>query len=193
MADGEAMLWLAAALGVGGVGALRSAWSRPQRSAPINGLGWAALAASAMVGWHHSGAWGVSIAALAAMAAAFVALAVAAARAPAGRAASPNRRAGMLPQPGEPRHIGRRVATFLLVVPGGFLASIALCLSVRALGMLLGWGEANANVAALFTVPIAWAVIVTLLLMQASRRSQYTTLLACALAGMPFLLTGLGS
>lgn len=193
MAGDAALLWVAGALGAGGVVALRYAWSQPQRSAALNALGWAALVASTWCGWRHSGAWGVSIAALVTMAAAFVALAIAAARSPQGRAASPNRRAGMLPPPGEPRRIGRRFATFLLVVPGGFVASVALCLAVRALGLLLGWHEANANVAALYTVPLASAVLATLLLMQARRRSQITTLLACTLAGTPFLLTGLGS
>ncbi|WP_156141030.1 hypothetical protein [Sphingomonas sp. 37zxx] len=180
-------------LGVGGVAALRYGWSQPKRSAAINALGWAALIASVGSGWLDSGAWGVAVAALVTMTAAFTALAIAAARSPQGRAASPSRRAGMLPPPGEPRRIGRRVATFVMVVPGGFFASVALALSVRGFGMWLGWGEANANVAALYTVPITWAMLATALLMQTRRRSQITTLLACMLAAIPFVPTGLGS
>jgi hypothetical protein len=81
----------------------------------------------------------------------------------------------------------------MLVIPGGFVASIAVGVAMRGAGTLLGWGEANANVAAIFSVPLSWAVLVVVLLMQVKRRSQALTLLGCALAGTPFLVTALAS
>ncbi|WP_448662570.1 hypothetical protein ACG3SL_18185 [Sphingomonas sp. CJ20] len=187
---GAAILWLACAMGAGAVGVLRHAWALPHRSTGWNTLGWALMVASVVAGWQAAGAWGVSVAALVTTGAAFVALAVAGLRAPPARAAASNRRVGMLPQPGEPRRIGRRVATFLLVIPGGLIAALALCLAVRTLGLWSGWGEANAVVAALYTVPLVWAGLATALLMQARRRTQIATLLACVAAGAPFLIPG---
>lgn len=186
------LLWLAGALGIAAIGLLRFAWSLPHRSIGWNAAAWATMAGSALCGWWSAGAWGVSVAALCTMAAAFVTLAVAGWRAAPGRAAGSNRRTGMLPEPGEPRRVGRRLVTFLLVIPGGLLASLAVALAVRGLGLALGWGEANANVSGLFAVPLAWSIVCTLLLMQ-TRRGQAATLLVCGLAGAPFLLKGVGA
>ncbi|GAA0733416.1 hypothetical protein [Sphingomonas japonica] len=187
------LLWLAAALGVAGVAALRYAWTLPRRSTGWNAVAWLLIAASVACGWRMGGAWGVSVAALATTAAAFAMLAAAGIGAPPGRTAASVRWAGMLPQAGEPRRIGRRIATFLIVIPGGFVIAIVLGIAMRGVATASGWGEANANVAALFTVPLGWAVLVTTLLMQGERRGQLLTLSACAAAGAPFLLTGLGS
>ncbi|MBB5710502.1 hypothetical protein [Sphingomonas xinjiangensis] len=191
MNGGAALLWLACGLGVAAVGVLRFAWSLPHRSAAWNSAGWAALAACVLCGGWSAGAWGVSVAALCTMAAAFAVLAVAGWRAPPGKATGSNRRMGMLPEPGEP-HIGRRLVTFLLVMPGGLLAALAIALAVRGSGLALGWGEANANVGGLFAVPLAWGVLCTILLMQA-RRGQAITLLVCGVAGAPFIVGGMGA
>src|SRR5690348_15659456 len=110
------LLWLAAAFGVAGVGVLRFAWSLPRRSAVANAAGWGLLSAAAIGAAVAEGAWGVAVATIAAMATAMVALAVAGARAPQGRATASNRRVGMLPEGGEPRRIGRRLGTFGLVI-----------------------------------------------------------------------------
>jgi hypothetical protein len=183
-------LWLAAALGVAGVGVLRFAWSLPRRSAGWNAAGWGLLLASAVGAVLAEGAWGVSIVAMLAMGAATAALAVAGARSPRGRAAASNRRVGMLPEGREPRRIGRRLGTFALVIVGGLAVAVALALGVRGLGGALGWHEANSNALALFTVPLAWAIVSTVLLMQTSRRKQFVTLALCGLPLVPVLLTG---
>lgn len=183
-------LWLACLMGAGGVAVLRYAWSRPVRSAGWTGAGWALLLAAIVCGWQQAGAWGVSIVTLVATGAAFAALTVAAARAPQRRTAAAARRS--VPPPAEPRRIGRRVVTFLIVVLGGAVAALMLALALRSLGILSGWGAANANVAALYAVPLVWAALATALLMQIERRTQIVTIAACLLAGLPFLFIGGG-
>jgi len=191
--DGAApSLWLACLMGAGGVAVLRYAWSRQVRSAGWTGAGWALLLAAVVCGWQQAGAWGVSIVTLIATGAAFVALAVAAARAPQGRTAPVARRSTPLPV-AEPRRIGRRIATFVIVVLGGAGAALMLALALRSLGILSGWGAANANVAALYAVPLVWAGLATALLMQGERRTQIVTIAACLLAALPFLFIGGGS
>ncbi|HEX8486478.1 hypothetical protein [Sphingomonas sp.] len=193
MEYGSALLWVAGALGAGAVGVLRYAWSQPRRVRALNVVAWAMLLGALLCGGWLEGAWGISIVSLAIIGAAFVSLAIAGIRSPSGRRVQSDRRSGMTPQPAAPRRVGRRFATFLLVMPGGLAASIALGLAMRGSGMALEWGEANANVAALYTVPLAWAMLATIVLMQADRRRQIATLLACGLVGVPFLLTGFGS
>jgi hypothetical protein len=191
MPESDAMqIWVAAALGVAGVAVLRFAWSLPERSAAWNGTGWALLGVAALLAAAAEGAWGLSVAALAAMGAAFVALAEAGLRSPQGRATASNRRVGMLPEKGEPRRIGGRVATFLLTIVAGFAVSVGLGLAVRGLGGLLEWSETNANVTALYSVPVAWSVLVFVLMMQRQRRSQVLTLLACTVPVLPVLTNG---
>lgn len=193
MESGTFLLWCACALGVGAVAVLRYAWALPRRVAAANAAGWLLVVASVVCGALYAGAWGISVAALVTTAAACMALAVAGATSPRGRAAPVKERSGTGAQARQGRAIGRRVTTFLLVMPGAFLAALALGLAMRGLGTMLGWGEADAIVAALFTVPLAWAVLAVVLLMQAQRRGQAFTLLGCALASVPFMLTGFGS
>lgn len=188
--DADALIWAGAGFGIAGVALLRYAWSLPQRSIAWNAAGWGALVVAMVCGALGGGAWGASVAMLVATGAAFVALAIAGVRAPQGRGKASDRRVRMLPQPGEPRRIGRRVVTFLLVIPGGMIAAFALGLVIRGLGEALRWHPADANMAALYMVPFGWAVVATLLLMQERRRSQIVTLLACVLAALPFLLIG---
>ncbi len=190
MAGGAPLLWFAAGLGVAGVGALRYAWSLPRRSPMMNGIGWGLLVLSSVGAGLAEGAWGVSVAALCATLAAFAMLTVAGIRSPARQAKGSSRRAGMLPERGEPRRIGRRAGTFLLTIVAGFAVSIGLALAIRGLGGVLGWSEANANVLALFSVPVTWSILVYVLLMQQSRHSQIATLLACCVPILPVLLSG---
>ena len=190
MAGAAPLLWVAAVLGVAGVAALRFAWSLPRRSPAANAVGWGLLSIAAVGAWLAEGAWGVTIAALCAMLAALAVLAVAGIRAPAGKAKASNRRVGMLPEAGEPRRIGRRAGTFLLVIVAGFAVSVGLGLAVRGLGGVLGWSEANANTLALYSVPVTWSVLAFVLLMQEKRRSQVLTLLACCVPAIPVLLSG---
>lgn len=189
--DGAALpLWIAGLLAAAGVGALRMAWSRPARSLAWNGAGWGLIMLAVLIAGMAAGAWGIAIVSIGPMLVAFAILALAGWRSPAGRAAATNRRANMLPEAGEPWRIRGRLATFLIVIPGGFLAAAALALTLRSAAMLLGWGEANANVMAFFTVPLGWALVATILLMQDRRRAQLGTLLAFGIVGLPTILTG---
>lgn len=193
MAAASPLLWLAAALGVAGVGTLRYAWSLRRRSRATNGIGWGLLTLATIGAGAAEGAWGVAVAALWAMLAAFAILAVSGIRSPAGREKASSRRTGMLPEEGEPRRIGGRIVTFLLVIVAGFAVSVGLGLAVRGLGGLLGWSEANSNVLALYSVPLLWSVLVFVLMMQRSRRSQILTLLACCAPLLPVVLSGVMS
>ena len=190
MGGAAPLLWIAAALGVAGVAVLRFAWGMPRRSPVGNGIGWGLLSVAAIGAALAEGAWGVAVAALCATLAAFAMLAVAGLRSPAREAKGSSRRVGLLPEKGEPRRIGRRTVTFLLTVVAGFAVSVGLGLALRGLGGLLGWSEANANVIALFSVPMVWSVLVFALLMQRTRRAQVATLLACCVPVLPVLLSG---
>lgn len=184
------LLWTGSIAAVSAVGLLRLAWGRPARSRAMNGAAWTLLLAGVVAAGLAEGAWGVAVASLCATLAAFVLLAVAAIRAPARRAKASNRRVGMLPERSEPRRLGRRAGTFVLTIVAGFAVSIGLGLALRGFAGLLGWSEANANVLAIYTVPVAWAVLVFVLLMQQNRRSQILTLLACCVPAVPVLLSG---
>lgn len=188
--SGDAILWLGVAAAVAGVAVLRLAWSQPRRSIALNAAGWGLLLLALLSGSAAAGAWGASIASLFAMGAAAVLLFVAAVRSPAGRGTVSNRRVKMLPEAGEPRRIGRRAATFAIVLLGGLLVSIVFAIGLRASGAALGWSEANSNATALFAVPVIWGVLACVLLMQESRRSQLLTLALCALPILPAALSG---
>src|SRR5690606_35226073 len=125
------------------VALLRASWARPKRSMPLNAFGWGLIALAALLGWQGAGAWGASVVALAGMGAAAILLAVAAATAPPGKTRASNRRVRMLPEHGEPKQIGRRVATFVIVVPLALLVSIGLAVVIRALADLAGASEAD--------------------------------------------------
>lgn len=173
------------------VGVLRVSWERTERSFPLNSLGWGLIALASVLAWQAAGAWGVSIAALAGMASATVVLAVAAVTAPAGKAKASNRRVRMLPENGEPKEIGRRIATFLIVVPVALLVSIGLAVVVRAIADLAGASEANSTALAFFATPLVWAILAHVLLIQQRRRSQWLVLGASALPIVPVALTGI--
>ncbi len=181
---------------VGTVGAiaaialLRLSWSRPRRSTTLNALGWFLIAASLAAGWAGAGAWGMSVIALWAMGAAFVALAVAAWRSPPARRKASSDRAGMLPEAGESWHFGRRCATFLLVVLAGMIAAIALAIATRWAALLIGAVEADANVLALFVAPLGWTILTFLILMADSRRGQLGYLAVSLATAIPAVATG---
>lgn len=179
------LLWIGVIAGVAGVAVLRLAWGRQSRSWPLNAGGWALLAGGSLAAGFAEGAWGVSIMALAAMAGASVALLSQAARAPAAKARASARRVRMLPEAGEPPRLAGRLLTFAITVLGGLAISLALGTASRGLGVMLGWGEANANTLAFIVVPFAWAILVTVILMQQRRRSQLLTLLVAGVAALP--------
>ena len=190
MTGNLSLVWIAAALGLAGVAVLRLAWDQANRLPGLNCLGWLLLAAGAIAGGVAAGAWGVAVASLFPMGLALVLLAVAAARSPAGKAKASNRRVNMLPEAGEPKRIGRRIGTFLIVVVAGLASSIALAVAIRAAGSAIGWSEADAIATAFLTVPIIWGILAFVLLMQQSRKAKTWTLLVTAAPVLPFLLTG---
>ena len=189
MAD-DALLMAGTAGAIAAIALLRFSWSRPQRSVWGNALGWFLLAASLAAGWIGAGAWGVSVIALWAMGAAFAVLAVAAWLSPPAKRKPSSDRAGMLPEAGEPWHVGRRCATFLLVVLAGLIAAIALAIATRWAALLIGTGEANANVLALFVAPLGWTILTFLILMADSRRRQLGYLAVSVATAIPALVTG---
>jgi hypothetical protein len=189
MALGATMLASIGA-GVGAVAVLRLSWARAKRSRVLNTLGWGLVALAAVLGWVEAGAWGATVTALWAMGAAMLVLGWAAWRSPPARRTVSNRRAGMLPEQGEPARIGGRVATFLLVTVAAMAASIAFAIAVRWLAVLMGASEANANVLALFAVPLGWTVLAFLMLMIDSRRRQFALLAGYFAAAIPAFLMG---
>lgn len=191
MTSGDVFLAMASAAGVAGVVTLRLAWARSRRSMPLNALGWALLLGSAIVGCIAAGAWGTSVAALWAMGAAFVLLAYAGFASVPAKATASNRRAGMLPEGGEPLRIGGRFLTFLLVGLVSALPSVGVALALAALGRLLGWSTANGLALAFFAVPLAWMLIAYAVLMQPARSGQIKVLAISSLPTWPALAAGL--
>lgn len=187
-ADG--LLLTSALAALGGVAFLRVSWSRPKRSVGLNSAGWGLLLMGVVAGWNAAGAWGVAIGALVAMAAAFVLLARAGWTSPPGAMKASNRRVGMLPESGAPLRLGRRLLTFVLVGILALFASIGLALAARLLALLSGAGEADANVLALFTTPVAWSILAFALLMTRDRRRQFAMLAIGALVAVPAFLQG---
>lgn len=183
-------LWLAALAAIGGVATLRVAWAQPQRSRAINGLGWVLLALAALAGAHEAGAWGVSIAALVGMGAAFVLLTVAGFASPRKEAPASNRRVGMLPEAGEPLALARRGLTFAMTIGLATASALGVAIALRAIAGLSGASEADANVVALFAMPLAWATLVYAVLMTPRRRTQLLILGLAALPALPLALIG---
>ncbi|OWK30520.1 hypothetical protein [Sphingomonas mucosissima] len=174
----------AAAASIVAIGVLRLAWSRPRRSTALNNVGWAMLLAASIIAGVHSGAWGISIAAIFAMAAALLWLAHAALLSPSSPGAKvSNRRVRMLPEGSEPLQLGRRLVTFLMIAVAAALISTAVAIGVRALVLLVGAAEADANVAALAAMPLAWTVLSYVLLMKEAHAAQGRVLLTWAVAG----------
>ena len=187
---GDDLIWPASLAALTGVGVLRFAWSRAQRSKLANAGGWGLLALATVLAAAEAGAWGVSVAWLFAMLAAAILLGWAAAFTPAGRTKAAERRVRILPEAGEPLFLGRRVLTFVLVMGGGFATSVAFAIALRGGTLAVGWAEADANAAALLAVPIVWGVLATIVLMQHTRRAQFLTLALATLPLFPALLAG---
>lgn len=179
-----------ALLGIIGIGALRLGWGRAQRSVILNTTGWASIGGGIAAGWAYAGAWGASIAFLWIMGAALVLQAIAAVRDPEGQAKGSNRRAGMLPEPGEPRHMPRRITTFVIVVAGGLATAIAIGVITRWAALLGHASEADANVLAFFAVPLVWSILAFLLLMTPDRKRQLAIIGLPMVAALPAIVEG---
>jgi hypothetical protein len=190
---GDALIIGAVAAGFAGIAALRLAWGQPRRSRGLVWTGWGFLLGAAAAGWLGAGAWGVAVAALAAMTLAMILLARSAATSVPGRVPASNRRAGMLPAKGEPLSLMRRANTFVIVALLAALAAAAMALGTRWLASLAGMGPADSTVAALFVMPLAWTILSTVLLMQGNRRSQLRLIALCCLPALPPVLIGVGA
>jgi hypothetical protein len=188
--DGTSFLVAGAAAIAAAIVVLRISWARKARSITLNTLGWGLLAAALVLGWHGAGAWGAAVVSLVGMVAAAIALGIAALTAPPGKQKASNRRVKMLPEKGEPKQIGRRVATFLIVVPLSLLVSLGLAVVVRAIADLAGASEADSMTLAFFATPFLWAILAHVLLIQQRRRGQWLVLLVSALPIVPVVLTG---
>ncbi|WP_404481603.1 hypothetical protein [Novosphingobium sp. BL-52-GroH] len=189
--SGDALLILAVAISLVGVAVLRAAWSRPRRSLGLNGAGWGALLVGAACGWASAGAWGVAVAALWAMGAAFLVLAAAGLSSRSGKTPASNRRVGMLPEGSEPLRIAGRLFTFVLVAIVSALLAVGASLAASALGLWAGWGAADAYATAFFLAPLAWGLIAYAVLMQPARKGQFKVLAISSLPTWPMLATGI--
>lgn len=187
---GDATLAAAALSALGGVAVLRVAWGKEQRSHALNTAGWLLLGLSAWFGGAAGGAWGIAVTAQFAIGLALVLLGLAAIRSPATPVRASNRRAGMLPEPGERARVGRRLVTFLLVVVLSLGSAVALAIAFRGLALALGGSEADANALALFIQPLAWTGLAYAILMTPSRRRQIVIVAASAVPALPAILIG---
>jgi hypothetical protein len=187
----DPILVVAGAATAVGSAVLRYAWSLPRRSRLANGLGWGLFTFGALLGGITAGAWGIAVVSLFGMGAALVLLTQAAITTRASKdGKASNRHAGALPEAGEPRRIGRRIATFLIVMLVAMIVSIGLAVAVRGLLAWGGAGEANANVASLFVMPLAWTLLAFALLMEESRKRQWRLLAMFAVPGVLAALVG---
>lgn len=186
MAGTLAMLWAGSILAGGAVLALRLAWGRPMRTWPVLACAWALLAAGLGCGGLAHGAWGLAVVSLVTMAVAGLLLLIAATTT-AGKTRRPAERGGHAPRQ-EPRHIMRRMTTFLLVVPLAFVVAWLGGLAGRGLAGLAGWHEADSNTLTLFAVPLFWALLAVALLMTGVRQRQLTLLGVPALGSLVLLL-----
>jgi hypothetical protein len=148
-------------------------WRHGRVSKPWRSIkGWAALAlAFAILTWY-AGAWGAAVGAMTAMLAAFVILSGVA-------MASPPDHGRPLREPAPVqeawigwRDLGRRIAIFLIVVPGAFLVSSLVALTVQAAARHAGWQDANSTTFGLFTFPLVWTIVATLLMLRSSPRAM---------------------
>jgi hypothetical protein len=188
--DGDMLLVAATVAGLAGVSVLRVAWAQPRRSLPLNLAGWLLMLGGAVCGWAGAGAWGTAVAALFPMAGACLFLAFAAVASKPSKLKASNRRAGVLPERGEPMHVAGRLLTFALV---GILAAVlgsGIAVALGAVLLLVGVEEANAYALALQLMPVIWAALAFTVLMQPSRRGQFKVLAFASLPIWPTLAAG---
>jgi hypothetical protein len=164
-----------------GIGLIRHGWGG-SRAVAIGG--WALVTAATLLLAALAGAWGIAIAATAAMAAAIAVLLVEAWRTPRGRTAPARGVASItLPRPTQ-RAVGRRLAVFALVVPGGGAATALLAFGAQAAGRRLGWVEADTTALALLAQPIAWTLLASVQMTRVAATAMIAPALACAAAGL---------
>lgn len=187
---GSGLLIAGVAAAITAIIVLRLSWGRKGRSVFLNVIGWLLLAGGIATGCVFARAWGAAVVTLWAMGAALAALAAAAWRSTPARRKASNRRAGMLPEKGQPTRVGGRIGTFMMTTLAAMVSSVALAVASRGLFLLAGASEADANVIALFAVPLVWAVLAFIVLMTGSRRRQVAILAAPIALALPALAKG---
>jgi len=190
VSDPAPLVWLGAAAIIAAVLQLRRAWGLSRRSASANGMGWALMLLGSLLALAGDGAWGLAVASLLGMACAALLLAYAGWTSPRGKGRASDRKAHALPERGEPRHIGRRLLTFLLTIPLAFAASLLAALGARALLAMAGLSDADGNAIALLLLPLLWGILAFWLLMLPARRAQWTCLAVPAAAGLILIFVG---
>ncbi|HJS10443.1 hypothetical protein [Sphingopyxis sp.] len=190
MSSTAPLVWIGAAAIVAAVLQLRRAWSLPRRSAAANGIAWALLLLGSALALAGNGAWGLAVASLFGMASAALLLAHAGWASPRGKARASERKAHMLPEQGELRHIGRRLLTFLITVPLAFAAALLATLGARAITGMAGWSDADGNAMALLLLPLLWGILAFWLLMLPRRSAQWAWLAIPAAAGLGLIFMG---
>ena len=188
--EGGALLTAGIAAAVAGVAALRLSWGMERRSVAANVAGWLLLLLAAVLAATGAGAWGVAIASLWAMVLAAMLLAMAAWRSERVAARASDRRARMLPQGAGPLHLGQRALTFTMTVPLAMAASLSAAAGLHWILGRLGWQPADAIATALIAVPVVWAILASVMLMQQSRKNQWISLALAASVAAPALLAG---
>lgn len=155
--SGSEVFIIGVALVAVGIGALRLGWSRA-RGRLTTPLGWASVGLGLVLLASRDGAWGLAVGGLVGSTAAFVLVAHAWCSRPAQTAGRPPRSTLRLHEEGR-LHLGRRLLTFLLVVPAAMAVSLAAGLAAQALGRAAGWAEADSTALGLFVFPLAWALL----------------------------------
>ena len=187
----DTLLFAGSAIGIVGVGLLRLAWAQDRRSHTLNLAGWLLILSGALCGWGTAGAWGLAVTSLWPMGAAFVLLGIAGLRSPPGKTRASNRRVGLVPERGEPLRLAGRALTFVVVAFLAAVLGIGIAVAVAGLMRIVGSAEANAYSLALMMMPLTWAVLAYLLLMQPSRRGQAKVLALASVPLWPCLAIGL--
>lgn len=186
------MIALGIVMAVGAIWLLHVSWQRVIRSVVLNAVAWTMLLAGLILGARDAGAWGMTLVSMGAIGAALALLGWAAWMSPPGKSKASSRRVNMLPEPGEPRMIGRRVLTFVLTVPLAFIVVMLVSVVARGVAVSAGWNEADANVLTLFLLPLLWAVLMALMLLETRRMRQYAMLALPALVSGGVLIAGVG-
>ncbi|SDC26299.1 hypothetical protein SAMN05444678_102123 [Sphingomonas sp. YR710] len=161
-----------------GVMLLRLGWGGRRA---IIGAGWIAILAGIGLLGRANGAWGIAIGSVLAMAAAAALLGWAAWTTPVRPART--ERASRMVVVGPRRRFAGRLATFVIVGPAGFAAAQILALGLHAAARGAGQAEADATALALLLQPAIWAVLMTVQLLCARRRTMITVAAVTAAAG----------
>jgi hypothetical protein len=187
---GSAWLIIASLSGFAGVGVLRASWSRHQRLQAMNLAGWSMVLGATLCGAAYAGAWGVAVAALSPMTAAFIMLALAAIRSTPAKVRAASRHENRCIAGRAPVQLAGRSFTFLLVAVLAAVFGLGIATAAGGVALLGGAGKSDAYATALFMMPLAWSMLAFALLMQPHRRGQLKVLAIASIPTWPCLAAG---